>query len=57
MCTMAVSDVGPAYACKPCLDKASKTKANKKLTFYDSATGWGNFRGRLELDTVTMTGN
>ena len=26
------------------------------MTFYESATGWGNFRGRLELDEVTATG-
>ena len=57
VCSVAVSDVGSAYACKPCLDKVSKTRDKGKLTFFESETGFGNFRVRLDLGAVTGTGN
>ena len=57
VCSVAVSDVGSAYACKPCLDKVSKTRDKGKLTFFESEIGFGNFRVRLDLGAVTGTGN
>ncbi len=50
MCALVVGNTGRVYDCAPALDRALKA------TTTESATGWGNYRITLDMETVLACG-